>query len=159
MIQKISLLIIVLTMSSYSATGLAQSVATNGLVKSQGSHAHSGAWMVYVNPDPTSGIPQILNVAVFTNDGKIINVDADGSAGVGLWKAIGQRKARVTFIESIIQDGQPVILKVRGLAQLNKSADQFDGPFKTQIYDSAGKQILEFEGTIHATRFRIEPLD
>ena len=153
------LLILVLTFAMLAGTARAQSAETSGSSKLQKNNSQSGAWIVHVIPDPASGIPEIVNIALFTNDGKIVNVDADGSASVGLWKSVGHRKSRVTFMGSIIQDGEPVLLKVRALPQLNQGATEFDGPFETEIFDLAGNRIFQFQGTVHATRFHIEPLD
>lgn len=136
-------------------TGAAQAMA-------DGSNTHNspaGSWIVTVTPDPQSGLPTETNIATLTEDGRIVNVEANGNVSAGSWKKTGAQRFGVTFMGLFIENDQRFRLKVRAACRLTEQGNEFEGPFTTEIFDSAGTLLFSVSGTVHATRFGVEPLD
>jgi hypothetical protein len=120
---------------------------------------------LYICPgssDPCSAASQIINLASLTKDGISINADFGTplrSPGLGVWVKTGHNRFAVTIVE-LLTDAQGALAgrsKVRATLKFNPGSDTWDGPFRVDITDASGQNVLDhFEGTVHATRIHVE---
>ena len=116
----------------------------------------AGTWEIFVEPDPQSGVAPVVNFATLTRDGKIVNVDPGLGTAVGAWRNLSGTYA-ITFHGFMELGGQTLTYRVRGTVALDATAEQFSGPFVTEVRDLNGNLLLSFEGTVTATRLPVEP--
>jgi len=126
---------------------------------SQPGHTLEGSWIVTVNPE---GIPPFENLSTFTRDGSIVNTPetTSESVGHGTWVKTENHQFASTF-KSFLYDEMGQISgkgKVRAAVTLNKSSDEFSGPFIFEAFDLNGNVVFSVTGTVHATRINVEPL-
>ena len=76
-------------------------LAQDGTPVPTAGHPIVGAWVLDPDDDPSS--PPAT--AIFHDDGSYIEVDADGSTGIGSWEATGPTTADVTFMYHFLDDG------------------------------------------------------
>ena len=135
-------------------------VGTQSNVKGGGSSFPEleGSWEVTVMP--TGGGP-IVDIATFTKDGGVINVDPDPnlSTGIGTWVRTGGNQFAVTFVHFLSDAGAPLgTLKVRAEITLDSQTDTFSGPFRTDVV-IGGNVVQSICGTVQARRISVEPLE
>jgi hypothetical protein len=126
-----------------------------------------GTWFVYICPgssDPCSTASPIINIATFNNDGTTINADFGNPApspGLGVWVKTGPNQFATTFVE-LLSDAQGALSgrdKVRGTVTYDHKSDTLAGPFRVDITDPSGQNVLDhFVGTVLLTRMQVEPL-
>jgi hypothetical protein len=109
-------------------------------------------------PAPESGLPPFVNVAFITKDGRLVNVDPFSGTSVGEWAKASHDRYAVTFMTFTTQNGDVLRIRVRATLEIDGTGDEFSGPFHTEVFDSGENLVLEFDGTVHGTRFEVEPL-
>jgi hypothetical protein len=84
-----------------------------------------GAWLVH----PFAADPGQVSLMVFDPGGTLVNTDQDGTTGLGVWKATGDRTFDLTFEEPIQgQDGSPAgIATIRASGEVAKDGQSFSG--------------------------------
>ena len=123
----------------------------------------AGAWSV----ETTVVLQQATfpTLMTFTSDGIVLADEPPNpleTTGHGNWVATGRRSAAFTFraFIGLEIDGQSsASLKVVGKLEYNAHADKWSGPFKIQILDAAGNEMLADSGTMIGTRIAVETLD
>jgi hypothetical protein len=113
----------------------------------------AGFWLVEGSPDPVSGVPPFFNIATLTKDGQVVNVTPDGTF-VGGWERLAGHEYAVTFTGFL---PGPVRVTVFSTVTLDKDAQHFGGPFRTEVRDLGGNLLFGFEGTVSASRQAVEP--
>jgi len=80
----------------------------------------------------------------------------------GAWAQTGGRKFAATFV-SILYDGQTGdnlgSFRLRQSIVLNDAGDEWNGPFKVNVFDPDGNVVAVIDGTAHAKRIIVDPLD
>jgi hypothetical protein len=117
-----------------------------------------GSWIVNVTPSGPDAPPPFVNLGAFTRDGSVVGVDSFGGGSVGEWTRIGHAQFGVTFVGLFSENGQFFRFKVRSNITLNQKANEFTGPFLTEVTDSEGNLLFSFQGTVQASRIGVEPL-
>lgn len=117
----------------------------------------AGSWRIDIQPDPASGMPPNVNLASFTRDGRVINVDPSVGTAVGEWDKSGGEHG-VTSSGFASFGGQTVQYKVRATLTVDPLGDTFSGPFRSTVSDLNGILTFSFEGTVSGTRSLVEPL-
>lgn len=128
---------------------LPASAAGPGVAHTSGNQL-AGAWEVNVNPDPGSGVPAVLNIALISRDGQIINTDSSEGTALGGWNHERQGIYSVTFYGFIPAAG--LRHRVTAEVTLSNSGNTFSGPFRTDVYDMSGTFLFSFEGQVNASR-------
>jgi hypothetical protein len=118
----------------------------------------AGSWVVNVTPAAETGIPSFVNLASFTRDGRVVNLDPVEGAGLGEWNRSADGLYHVTFMGFTTQDGAILRTKVRGTVAMAADGRAFTGPFRTEILGDDGTVLMAFAGTVEGTRFVVEPL-
>jgi hypothetical protein len=158
--KRIFLTFVVAVMMTAMVTGVDAQSTANGLDPQGKKHSDlTGSWIVNVNPE---GIPPFENLSTFTRAGSILNTPETGSESVGhgTWVKTGNHQFASTF-KSFLYDEAGQIAgkgKVRATVTLNKSADEFSGPFIFEAFDLNGNVVFSAPGTVHAIRINVESL-
>ena len=118
-----------------------------------------GSWAVEVTVVQQDAVfPALIT---FTSDG-IVLADKPPSpfetTGHGAWVATGPDSADYTFVALIGSESGALSakIKVTGSLQLDAAADTWAGPFKIQIVDADGAEVMTDEGTFAGTRIAVE---
>jgi hypothetical protein len=122
---------------------------------SQKAAAIAGTWDVQVSPVGASPFPALLT---FTRDGGVIETESDGAGtGLGSWKRTGPKAFTLAFKTFLFTPaGDPAgSVVVRAAVTLNGGT--LSGPFKFDVFDTAGNKLQSGSGTAKATRFVIPP--
>src|SRR5215831_5070576 len=115
-----------------------------------------GTWFVYICPgssDPCSTASPIINIATFNKEGTTINADFGSnptpSPGLGVWVKTGHNQFATTFVE-LLTDASGALSgrsKVRATLTHDHKSDTITGPFRVDITDASGQNVLDhFEG-------------
>jgi hypothetical protein len=120
----------------------------------------AGAWDVTIN---FNGQPPCRSApAVATREGTIIADSCSQNLGAwyGSWVRTGNRQFASTFIGNLYGPGGVVVgsYKVRASGPIDSSGNTFSGPFRTDLFDTVGKLVGSFTGTVTAKRIQVEPL-
>src|SRR5215470_1551538 len=75
--------------------GLSAAVGTLH-AESQNANTLAGSWIVQVTPDPQTGIPPFINLFSAVSDGRVINVDSNGTSALGEWQKTTKGQFAVT---------------------------------------------------------------
>jgi hypothetical protein len=100
----------------------------------------------------------------FTGDGIVIADEPPSpfeTSGHGNWVVTSPQAASFTFLALIGSKEGPLsaTIKVVGTLQYDANTDTWNGPFKVQVVDADGKEVLADTGTFKATRIAIEKID
>jgi hypothetical protein len=148
---------------------LLTAVAGIGYAQSGSSEQNlAGAWNVTI--DFGGVLPACSAPALNTRDGGIVSNACfpNESTGYGQWMRTGNGEFAITFVglEYEVDEDTGAVLgasttgtyKVRANITLSSDAQQFTGPFKTEIFDLDGNLIFTVTGTVTAKRVVVEPL-
>jgi hypothetical protein len=128
----------------------------------------TGAWKVTI--DFGGVIPACSAPAVNNRDGGVVSnaCTANESPGYGQWVRTGNHEFAVTFVglEYGVDEDTGAVLgtstigtyKVRANLNLGNYAQEFSGPFKTEIFDLNGNLQFTVDGTVTGKRIVVEPL-
>ena len=127
----------------------------------QASQQLQGTWRVTVTPAGPDAAP-FLNFTLFTGDGGLVTISANGTASVGEWTALGGNRFALWFVGMFVQGDQSIAYRIRSTITLNETADGFSGPFVVEDViddrDSGEAVTPSGSGTMQGARIRIEPL-
>jgi hypothetical protein len=110
-----------------------------------------GTWDVQVSSEGQAPFAALLT---FTRGGGLIETESDepGTA-LGSWKPLGSDDYGLAFKTFIITPtGEPggwVVVRSR----VTLTGDTLSGPFKFDVFDTAGNKVQSGSGTAKATRF------
>lgn len=109
-----------------------------------------------------------IAVETFHADGTFIETSLTdfqqpaGPPGQGLWAKTGTREFALNFYGVTVGDVTNPQLqgtyRVRSKLTLDRTGDQFDGPFLIEIYDPSGALVFTVEGTARGRRALLDPL-
>lgn len=117
-----------------------------------------GLWEVTVL---ANGQAPIIDLATFTKDGTMVNIDPDPnlSAGIGTWTRRPGDRFASSFTHFLSDHGSPVgRLNVRALVQVDDDSETFTGPFRTDVVIN-GQIVQSFCGTVEARRLPSEEVE
>jgi hypothetical protein len=131
-----------------------------------------GSWLLTVNiPDNAPPFDLFKALWCLTGDG-ILVASAQGditptpfpaaTSAYGAWAQRGGRQFAASFISVLydVQSGENMgSFKLRQTITLNDSGDEWNGPFKLNVFDPDGNVVAVVNGTAHAKRITVEPLD
>jgi hypothetical protein len=113
-----------------------------------------GSWTVTVTPDDG---PPFTNGGIFSSDGTVTIMEADGTLGLGVWEKLSGNQYAFTFWEYYSQDGSSIQVKVSSTFKLINDKEQYVGPFSVQIFDGIN-WIVVGSGTATGVRNHVEPM-
>lgn len=154
-----------------------------GPAKEAGRPDITGTWLVNINFNagaanavaqtslPAPGVrtqAPFVAVETFHADGSFIETSLTdyqppaGPPGQGVWERTGNREFALTFYGVSLTDLlNPQLLgtyKVRSKLKLNRTGEEFSGPFVVEIYDATGNLVTTFDGTAQGRRAHSDPL-
>jgi uncharacterized cupredoxin-like copper-binding protein len=95
------------------------------------------------------------SMVTFHADGSYFEVDAEGSSGVGVWEATGERTAKMTAVYPST-DGNS---KVRASFEVATDGQSFAAPFTLEVTLPDGTNTGEYgPGSATGTRLTVEPM-
>jgi len=145
----------------------------------------TGAWLVNLNingaandsaasqrlTQTPSGVrtqAPFIAVETFHSDGTFTETSLTdylppaGPPGQGVWVKTGAREFALTIYGVTVGDlTNPQFqgtYKVRSKLTLNRSGEEFSGPFTVEIYDPTGTLLFTFDGTAQGRRAHVDPL-
>jgi hypothetical protein len=131
-----------------------------------------GSWLLTINvPDNTPPFDLFKGFWALTEDGILI-ASAQGdvtpapfpsvTSQYGAWAQTGGHQFAATF-KAVLYDlatGDNLgMFKLRQSMTLSESGDEWSGPFKLTVYDPDGNVAALVDGTAHASRIKVEPLE
>ena len=131
-----------------------------------------GSWLLTVNvPDNAPPFDSFKGLWCLTGDGILVS-SAQGditptpfpssTSQYGAWSQTDGRQFAATFVSILydVQTGENMgSFKLRQKMTLNNAGDEWDGPFKLNVLDPDGNVVATLNGTIHAKRITVEPLE
>ena len=121
-----------------------------------GGHPVVGAWLLIDDAFPDDP-PVLVHLHA---DGTYLQVDADGTVGVGAWEATGERGAAVTFVQQFADEtGAVSTITIRAEGEVDAGGDTFTASYTIELALPDGTSQGEFgPGTVTATRIAVEPI-
>jgi hypothetical protein len=118
-------------------------------------HPLVGTWLIDTDVDDPENPPE---VDVFTADGGIVGVAANGDVTAGVWEATGDNTATVTFVTPEGEEEAYFgLFMVRASVEIDESGDGFEGTYTFDIIDPDGNATGEYgPGGVSATRISAE---
>jgi hypothetical protein len=128
----------------------------------------AGAWNATI--DFGGVIPACSAPALNTRDGGVVSnaCFANESPGYGQWVRTGNHEFAITFVGleygvdantgALLGTSTTGTYKVRANVSLADDAEEFTGPFKTEIFDLNGNLQFTVDGTVTGKRVVVEPL-
>ena len=121
-------------------------------------HPVVGAWWT-ANDAPGPGVATAY--AVFHADGTYLEVDPNIGVGVGVWRAIGERSAELTYVFQDI-DPEPATtapgtVTVRQSVTVEAAGDAFTAPLTVEVQIPDGTVVFRAAYTAQGTRLQVEP--
>jgi hypothetical protein len=114
-----------------------------------------GSWKVTVSPE--GGLP-FTDGAVFSSDGTLTIMEADGVVGLGVWEKVSGNQYAFTIWEYYLDDGTFIQAEVRSTITLDNSKEQYSGPFFFRVSDIDGNVFAEGIGTAIGVRNHVLPM-
>lgn len=118
----------------------------------------SGSWVINITPEDPP-VPPFTNLSAFTKDGLVISSNQEGLVSIGVWEKRSNYTYQASF-QGFEGSGEEAIrYEVRSIIKLNKTKEQFSGPFITDIYTLEGDFLFKISGTIKGDRMHVAPLE
>lgn len=138
-------------------TTTARSVAAQDAAIDPATHPIVGAW----KPDGDPATPDDRSFAAFHADGTYSGVHAIAGAGIGAWRATGERTGELTVkgVNNSFDAGQYRAGTNTLWATFEVAADgnTFTGPITVALTNPDGSYFAGFEAVFSATRVQVEP--
>jgi hypothetical protein len=146
----------VLVVVALAALTVTSAAAARPAAPQRKAHGHPagilGTWSVQVKP---KGAPSFAGLVTFTQGGGLIETESDQpGTGQGSWHRIAGRRFAFAFESFIFSPTGPAgHVVVRGRITLRHGT--LSGPFKFDVFDTAGHIVQSGSGTASGTRFAI----
>jgi hypothetical protein len=117
-----------------------------------------GLWEVTVL---ANGQPPVVDLATFTKDGTVVNIDPDPnlSAGIGTFSRRPGDRFACSFTHFLSDHGSPIgRINVRATVGLDAESESFTGPFRTDVVIN-GQIVQSVCGTVEARRVTAEEIE
>jgi hypothetical protein len=119
--------------------------------------ALAGAYLLTATPNPASGVPPFVNVAVVTSDGRIINFDPTaGANGLGMGSVQRRDGQRFDITFTGFTGDAPPFARFTINSTVQATKDGFAGPFRTTITAPDGQVLFVVEGQVSGVRQTVQ---
>lgn len=117
-------------------------------------HPIVGTWIVTDLGPETSP-----SVTSFTSDGVVIDVEADGGVGLGVWQPTGERTAAFTMIVPLAFEDFYATIQINVTVSIDASGDSGIAEYTYTAVLADGTVGDAGTGSVAITRMPVQPLD
>lgn len=146
----------------FTVAGFPPATAQDGTPVATAGHPLVGAWIVDTNAEDPAGPQEATvppDVAVFTDEGTIIDGTPFGDTGVGTWEATSPRAAALTFVIPFQEEDFAGSVIIRATLELDAAGETFSGPYSYTVVAADGTVVDAGRDMARGTRITVEPVE